>query len=185
MENIQKTLALLYTNATIRDAFLENPKTALRELGLSEKEIAIVASISAEELTYFSNSLLKKRFYHIQKLLPLTSKILKKDSFALFQLFAKSYTPTGIHKHIDDAIFFASFLIRKEQNIVNKKIFLYEKTNLIFWNKVSYFFCIQIYFFPLKDLVNHLENTHNKKTVCISIWLRFSKSFYHKIFCIL
>lgn len=112
LANIQRVLAQLYTNTTLRERFLADPQGIGQELGLETAEIAQIAQISAQQVTLFANSLHSKRLGEVYKLLPLSYKVLGQSFTALFRQYADTYVPHGIKKHRDDAITFAAFIER-------------------------------------------------------------------------
>lgn len=110
----QNLLARLYTDAQLRDGFLENPDPTAAQLGLNKEEAAAIIAILPDEVTFFSRSLVNKRLREVEKLLPLCRKILGEDFARLFEEFAHTHNLKSIRKHLEDAIGFADWLINRE-----------------------------------------------------------------------
>jgi hypothetical protein len=75
----QALLARIFTDATARRVFFEDPHLAALGFGLSEKEAETIAALDRREVEAFSRSLLGKRALDARKALPLTAKVLGGD----------------------------------------------------------------------------------------------------------
>ena len=104
LTTVQKVLARIYTDSKLRDNFLTNPDVVGTSLGLNCQEIWQLSQLSSKQVNLFANSLKHKRLGEIRKLLPLTHKILGKELDRLFFKYSETYLPTGINKHLLDAI---------------------------------------------------------------------------------
>jgi len=134
--DVQRVLAQLYTNTALRERFLCDPQTVGQALGLGGTEIEQIAQMSAQQITRFAHSLQSKRLGEIDKLLPLSYKVLGTRFTALFRQYADTYIPSGINKHRDDAIAFAAFIeqIAHDTGIEPAwatEVLLYEKSRLL------------------------------------------------------
>src|SRR5436190_8268533 len=109
LADVQSVLAQLYTNTTLRNHFLSDPRGVGQQLGLGAAEIEQIAQLSAQQVTGFAHSLHNKRLGEVHKLLPLSYKVLGKRFTALFRQYADTYIPSGIKKHRNDAIAFVTF----------------------------------------------------------------------------
>jgi hypothetical protein len=143
LADVQRVLAQLYTNTTLRERFLANPQSVGQELGLEVAEIEQIAQLSAQQVTRFAQSLHSKRLGEIYKLLPLSHKVLGKRFATLFRQYAHTYVPSGIKKHRDDAIAFAVFIerIAHEKGIEPEwitEVMRYEKSRLLAWEPTRY-----------------------------------------------
>lgn len=110
---IQRTLARLYTDATLRERFFGDPVGVGRELGLSDEEARELSRLPAQKVDSFADSLRAKRLLEVTKLLPMTNRILGGEFAAHFKTYAADYSPAGVKKHLGDALAFASYLETK------------------------------------------------------------------------
>jgi len=113
---LQPVLAQLYTNAELRSRFFANPQLVGAELGLNTTQIQQLSLLSTAEVNLFATSLKRKRLGEVRALLPMSAKALDEDFSKLFWLYAETYLPQGIKKHLLDAIAFATY-IEKVDNI--------------------------------------------------------------------
>jgi hypothetical protein len=110
----QNLLARLYTDEVFRRDFLNEPLKIGTENNLNELEIAELTDVMPEELNFFSESLFVKRLREVEKLLPLTHKVLTKDFQVYFREFTGNYNPQSVKKHLEDAIEFCKYLQTKQ-----------------------------------------------------------------------
>lgn len=129
---IQNALARLYTDSYLRERFIKDAANVGRELGLNEIEASELSKISPEELSFFSDSLVWKRLNEVEKLLPLTRKILREKFRDEFQSFADTYNPTGIKKHLEDAQAFCDYVLKKNVTGWQKDLIRFEQARLEF-----------------------------------------------------
>jgi hypothetical protein len=108
----QKALAKLYTSARLRERFFADPVAVGRELGFSAQEAKELARASGAQLKSFAVSLHNKRLAEVGKLLPLTSRVLGSRFREVFMRYAETNVPSGMKKHLGDALAFALFLER-------------------------------------------------------------------------
>jgi hypothetical protein len=107
----QRLLARLSTDASLRARFATDPAGVASEFGLSPAEAASFAEVPTGQLDEFARSLVRKRLGAVESLLPLTLRGFGPSRFASrFARHARTYIPTGIKKHRDDAVAFAVFL---------------------------------------------------------------------------
>ncbi len=112
---IQRSLAQLYTNTAVREAFFADPQRVGSAWGLRPEEVEQLAQVSAREVRLFAHSLHRKRFNAICKLLPLTRQVLGERCAQYFSQYADSYLPNGPKKHRADTLMFATFLTQRVQ----------------------------------------------------------------------
>lgn len=108
--DVQNFLARIYTDENLRREFLSAPGEIGRANNLNETEIAELAEVFPEELNSFAESLFYKRLREVEKFLPLTKQLLEQDFEKHFRLFAGSYLPSTVKKHLEDAVEFCSYL---------------------------------------------------------------------------
>ncbi len=171
----QEVLAQLYTNNDLRERFFANPQNIGAELGLSCDEAEKLAQLSAQEVNIFANSLKWKRLGEVRSQLPRTARALGKNFTALFWRYAQTYVPKGIKKHREDAIAFANFIARvdQEEDIDPpwiSDLVRYEKTWLLAYEPTSR---LNVSWFRYPVGIPSAEGMKRQPT--IAIWFRFSK----------
>lgn len=178
----QGILSRLYTDSVFRNDFIKDKELFYKKYSVSSDEtIKFIEALPVDQIVFFAQSLLSKRIHEVKALLPLSHKLIGKNSRNLFLVYAESYIPKGIHKHHDDAQHFADYLLKQEQLSEDKNInhfihwvLKYElhRTNN-FINPKKYLF----YSYPY-DFVNHysaLLKTDNIKVLpkkrIVSFWI--------------
>src|SRR5215212_4518525 len=111
--DVQNLLARIFTDEDLRLQFLLEPEKIGIENNLSAAEIEQIKQILPEQINFFADSLVYKRLREVEKLLPLTRKILEKEFGKYFREFANQFQPQAIKKHLEDAIEFGGFLQSK------------------------------------------------------------------------
>lgn len=173
---VQRTLAQLYTNVELRQKFLDNPQQTAIDLGLNPLDSQQLSKLSAFHLREFANSLHYKRMGEVQEILPTTEKSLKAKFNEYFLEFAKSYIPSGVKKHRDDAIAFAKFLNEQAVSIPAwcRELAVYEAMRLEL-GETKKLIIFQVFQYPIKEIFqaifNNEEPKPNKKRT-LAIWLR-------------
>lgn len=114
LADVQRVLARLYTETTLRERYFADPSAVGGECGLSESEIQSLSMLSAEQVNAFAESLHHKRWGEVRKLLPLSVRILGRELFQNFLRYADTNVPQGVQKHREDAIDFAAYLLQRE-----------------------------------------------------------------------
>jgi hypothetical protein len=76
LSEIQGALARLFTDEAARAAFLEDPESAARALGLGGEDGATLARLAPHALRQFARSLQAKRALDARKMIPLTARAL-------------------------------------------------------------------------------------------------------------
>lgn len=129
----QNFLAKLYTDKNFCDAFSAEPFEIGRKSDLTDSQIKEILEILPDEILGFAESLLNKRLREVERLLPLTKKILVEDFDRNFQEFAHTFTSLNVKKHLEDSIEFARFLQRKSlEPIWLNDVIKYEQAKLEF-----------------------------------------------------
>lgn len=106
----QLLLARLYTAAALRERFFSDPEAVGREFGLDRQQRREFAMLSARQVNFFADSLIRKRLGEVSKLLPLTRKVLGARFEALFRRYAEIHRLEMPKPHQNDAISFSAFL---------------------------------------------------------------------------
>lgn len=112
LAQVQQALARLYTDAALRDRFLADPREVGLTFGLSPVEVEQLAQ-AASQISFFAESLHRKRLNEVNRLLPFTRRLLGRQFGALFLRYAPTYAPHGLRKHQADALAFADFIERR------------------------------------------------------------------------
>lgn len=110
LAELQKTLALLYTDTRLREDFFADPSRVGVELGLSAEETRRLQQLSAAEVNRFADSLCNKRLLGVGKLLPFTRRVLKERFDEDFRRYAAEHKHAGAPGYFEDAARFATHL---------------------------------------------------------------------------
>ena len=110
LAQIQRLLAQLYTDATLRERFLRDRQAVADAFALSAEEVQQVSQLSAGQLTFFAHSLQRKRLNAVGKLLPLTKRALGGHFADLFAQHAVTFVPRGARRSRADAMGFADYV---------------------------------------------------------------------------
>lgn len=175
--NHQATLGRLYTNAAFRKEFVSDKKSFYRKYNFSLDTIQFIEGISVNQLTFFAESLLKKRMHEIKNLLPLTFKLLGREAHQLFLEFSDHYVPTGIHKHHEDALEFIAFLLKRKElfNRYLRAVLIYEKQQISnFTSRKKYLVRFYNYDFASNYslLLNQTDPGELPRKFCVILWSR-------------
>ena len=162
----QNFLARIYTDENLRREFLSTPEKTGKANNLSEAEIAELAEVFPDELNSFADSLFYKRLREVEKFLPLTKRILEKDFEKQFRIFANSYLPSTVKKHLEDAVEFCSYLQKnKSTSDIVKNMAKFEQAKLEFYGFEKRL-VIKIFDYDVKT---------NQKRKHLAAWLRIGK----------
>lgn len=174
----QNFIARLFTDEDLRREFAENPEKTARKNALDENDFLQLKQILPAELNFFAESLFHKRLQEVERLLPLTRKVLQKEFRMFFRQFARDFQPKTIKKHLEDAVQFAGFLSKKsfEKDWI-KDLIIYEQARLKF-NGYHKSLIIKSFAYDVKHFTG--ENPRKKRTFVI--WLRIGKIVKQFIF---
>ena len=106
----QHVLARLYTDAAFRERCLADPKAAGEQMGLSCEDAQQLAELSAAQVNFFAESLVRKRLKEVRRLLPRTHRLFGDRFDALFHRYARTSKLRDAKPHQQDALAFAAFL---------------------------------------------------------------------------
>jgi len=113
LSEIEKILARLSTDESLRKRFVREPVALARELGLSAAESRQLKREAASRFDSFAKSTRERRFVEIGKLLPLTHRVLGSRFDSHLNRFLAAHEPGGIERLFGDALDFADYLERK------------------------------------------------------------------------
>lgn len=108
---VQGALARLFTERDLRERFHACPEETGSELGLDAAEVALLRQLTATQTESVALGLQRKRLTEVSKLLPRTRQALGTVFTTCFFRYAANGSPTGVHKHRDDARDFAAYLL--------------------------------------------------------------------------
>ena len=164
--DVQNFLARIYTDENLRREFLSAPEKIGQANNLSGTEINELAEVFPEELNSFAESLFYKRLREVEKFLPLTKHLLEQDFEKHFRLFAESYLPSTVKKHLEDAVEFCNYLQKdKTVSSIEKNSAKFEQAKLEFF-AFEKRLVMKIFDYDLKT---------NQKRKHLAVWLRIGK----------
>jgi hypothetical protein len=112
LAEVQTLMAHVYTDATIRGRFFEDPAALGGEYGLAPDELGQFEQLFASQVRFAAAALRHKRLNGVAKLMPLSRQMLGEHFARLFTRHAEAYAPSGIRRHRGDALAFAAFVER-------------------------------------------------------------------------
>ncbi len=182
LARVQWLLAQLYTDANLRERFFADTHAVSEEYGLSPDEAKHLCQLSAAQVTFFADSLRRKRLNAAAKLLPLSVYALGKRFAELFTEFADTFVPSGTNKQRQDARAFASFIegIARGRQIGPPwvlELIRYEAAELAAADPTSH--CVIRWFRePISMLMQRsaedLQAWHEPSRPTLAIWCRLS-----------
>jgi hypothetical protein len=110
LSDSQVLLARLYTDAGLRERFFSKANSAEREFGLHGQEAGQLSKLSAAQVNFFADSLIRKRLGEASKLLPLTRKALGTRFDKVFRSYAENHHLDTSRPYQNDAISFSAIL---------------------------------------------------------------------------
>jgi hypothetical protein len=112
LAEVQTLMAHVYTDATTRERFFEDPAALGEEYGLAPDELGQFEQLVGSRVRFAAAALRHKRLNGVAKLMPLSREVLSEHFAHLFTRHAEVYVPSGIRRHRDDALAFAAFVER-------------------------------------------------------------------------
>jgi hypothetical protein len=107
LANLQSALAELFTEPLARSAYERNRSGYTAKHGLTEREAAQLAALSAAAIAAYAGTLVRKRRSEAMRLLPRTRAALGAGFAAAFDAWAAGAPlPSGPRRHADDALAF-------------------------------------------------------------------------------
>jgi hypothetical protein len=165
LQEQQNLLAKLYVDPDFRIAFMADPVAIGSAVGLTENESAEIAAVSADEIELFADSLYWKRLHEVEKLLPITARVLGVEFRNHFRIFAAGVNHRSIRKHLDDAIEFCRFLSQIPEIMpVVRDAAKFERAKLEFFGRNR-----RLAFVVLR----HEMKAPYARRLSMTVWLRF------------
>lgn len=170
----QALLARIFTDATARRVFFEDPRWAALGFGLSEKEAETISALDPREVEAFSRGLLGKRALDARKALPLTARALGAGFDRL--LFEAIDGPPSPQRHRADAAALVRLL--EPQAIKPPWISDLARYELAFVAaaRPGAFFLVRRFAYPIDDIARQLmadARVDPSPRRRVAIWLRW------------
>ena len=113
LSDIEQILARLSTDETLRARFVENPFALGRELGLSPTRTRQLRREAAERYDSFAATPRERRFVQVNKLLPLTHRVLGARFTHYFDRYVAEHGAVSVERLFGDVLHFAEYLEEK------------------------------------------------------------------------
>ncbi|HEX8734694.1 MAG TPA: hypothetical protein VF721_05175 [Pyrinomonadaceae bacterium] len=188
LQDVQNLLARIFTDEDLRLRFLQEPQKIGAENNLSDDEIIQIRQLLPEQINFFADSLFYKRLREVEKLLPLTRKVLQKDFEKYFREFANQFQPQTIKKHLEDAVKFADFLTAKKiEPIWAKDLASFEQARLAFNNSAKRLL-LRRFDFDIREILKEISRAGANarsdfpKRKTFAVWLKIGARTKHFIY---
>jgi hypothetical protein len=185
LQKQQDFLARLFTDEGLRQNFLSKPDKIGAENGLSETETQDLKSVLPEEIGFFADSLFWKRLREVEKLLPLTKKVLREDFTKYFREFSPTFNPQTVKKHFEDALAFSEFLQNQTiEPLWAKDLAKFEFSRLIF-NSDTKKFVFTRFNHDIREIIREVSHRNSesqanfRRKTTFAIWLKIRKKTKH------
>jgi hypothetical protein len=113
LSDIEQILAQLSSDETLRARFVENPFALGRELGLSPTRTRQLRREAAERYDSFAATPRERRFVQVNKLLPLTHRVLQSRFTNYFDRYVAEHGAVSVERLFGDVLHFAEYLEEK------------------------------------------------------------------------
>src|SRR5688500_1802821 len=113
LTDIEQILARLTTEPELRARFVENPFSLGRELGLSPTRTRQLRREAAERYDSFAATPRERRFVQVNKLLPLTHRVLGSRFTHYFDRYVVEHGAVSVERLFGDVLHFAEYLEEK------------------------------------------------------------------------
>jgi hypothetical protein len=112
LSEVQRVLAQLYIDASLRDRFFADATVIGVSLGLSTEESLQLQRVPRPQLEQFAGSLRGKRRDQVRRILPMAARTLGGTFIAIFERYVEESPPRGSKADIDDAVAFVAVIGR-------------------------------------------------------------------------
>ena len=110
LTDIEQILARLTTDEKLRARFVENPFALGREMGLSPTRTRQLRREAAERYDSFAATPRERRFVQVNKLLPLTHRVLGGRFTHYFDRYVAEHGAVSVERLFGDVLHFAEYL---------------------------------------------------------------------------
>ena len=113
LSDIEQILTRLSSDEELRARFVENPFALGRELGLSPTRTRLLRRAAAERFVSFAATPSERRFVQVNKLLPLTHRVLRERFTSYFDRYVAEHGLPAFENLFADVLRFAEYLEAK------------------------------------------------------------------------
>src|SRR4030095_6572160 len=113
LSDIEQILTRLSSDEELRARFVENPFALGRELGLTPAGTRQLRREAADRFNSFAATPHEQRFVQVNKLLPLTHRVLRERFTNYFNLYVAEHGPPAVSRLFGDVLRFAEYLEEK------------------------------------------------------------------------
>ena len=113
LSDIEQILTRLSSDEELRARFVENPFALGRELGLTAAGTRRLRRVAAERYNSFAATPREQRFVQVNKLLPLTHRVLKDRFTNYFDRYVAEHGALSFERLFGDVLHFAEYLEEK------------------------------------------------------------------------
>ena len=113
LSDIEQILTRLSADEELRARFVENPFALGRELELTPARTRQLRRVAAERYNYFAATPHEPRFVHVNKLLPLTPRVLRARFTNYFDGYVVEHGAPAVERLFGDVLRFAEYLEAK------------------------------------------------------------------------
>ncbi len=110
LSDIEQILTRLKSDERLRARFVENPFALGRELGLTPAGTRQLRREAAARFNSFAATPQERRFVQVNKLLPLTHRVLRDRFTAYFDRYVSEHGPPAVARLFGDVLRFAEYL---------------------------------------------------------------------------
>lgn len=174
----QDLLARLYTDAELLSKFTVDPERIAAQFRLRRSEVRDLSALSSLEVQWYSDSLFRKRFREVKKLLPMTSNMIVEIFEPLFREFSSGYAPSSVKKHLEDALAFSNWLLNGNHlDPLPADLMRFESTRLRHYAEGRRFsFCTLSHDMrPVIALVGSSSESDIRPRKCAAVWLSLGR----------
>ena len=113
LSDIEQILTRLSSDEELRARFVENPFALGRELGLTPAKTRRLRREAAERFDSFASTPREHRFVQVNKLLPLTHRVLRERFTNYFDRYVAEHGAPAVSRLFGDVLLFAEYLEEK------------------------------------------------------------------------
>jgi hypothetical protein len=113
LSDIEQILARLTADESLRARFVENPFALGRELGLTPTRTRQLRREAADRFDSFAATPRERRFVQVNKLLPLTHRVLRERFTRYFDAYVVEHGSPTVEHLFGDVLHFAEYLEEK------------------------------------------------------------------------
>ena len=110
LSDIEQILTRLSSDEELRARFVENPFALGRELGLTPTKTRQLRRVAAERYNSFAATPHEQRFVQVNKLLPLTHRVLRERFTNYFDGYVVAHGAPAVERLFGDVLRFAEYL---------------------------------------------------------------------------